>query len=48
MNGFIDINIGVFWETSVGFLKSIVLQNIVKVMLIWISKVDQNPTAFKE
>ena len=26
MGGPIDLNIGVFWETSVGFLKSVVLQ----------------------
>ena len=26
MGGTIDINVDVFWETSVGFLKSVVLQ----------------------
>ena len=26
MGGPIDMNVGVFWETSVGFLKSVVLQ----------------------
>ena len=26
MGGHIDINVGVFWEASVGFLKSVVLQ----------------------
>ena len=26
MGGAIDMNVGVFWETSVGFLKSVVLQ----------------------
>ena len=38
----IDRNVDVFWKTSAGFLKSVVLQlsqNIDKVMLIWISQV---------
>ena len=26
MGGPVDMNIGVFWETSVGFLKSVILQ----------------------
>ena len=41
----IDINIDVFWETSVGFLRSVVLQlfrNIAKVMSTWMSEVGQN------
>ena len=36
----LDMNLGVIWETSVGFLKSVVLQlfwNIAEVMSIWIS-----------
>ena len=47
----IDMNVGVFWETSVGFLKSAVLQlsqNIAKVMTIRMSKVGQNSTALKK
>ena len=35
MDGSIDMNIGMFWGTSVGFLKSVVCQflpNIAKVM----------------
>ena len=39
------MNVGLFWETSVGFLKSAVC---VKVMSIWISKIAQNSTAFKK
>ena len=30
MGGSIDMNVGVFWETSVGFLKSLVLQLFLK------------------
>ena len=30
MGGPIDMNVGVFWETSVGFLKSAVLQLLPK------------------
>ena len=51
MGGPIDMNVGVFWETSVGVPKSVVFKssrNIDKVMLIWMSKVDQNSTAFKK
>ena len=50
MGDSIDMNDGIFWETSVGFLKSVVLQlfqNIAKVKLILLSKVSQNLTAFK-
>ena len=50
MGGPIDMNIGVFWETSVGFLKSVVLQlsrNIAKVMSICVSKVDQTQLPLK-
>ena len=42
MGGSIDMNDGMFWETSMGFLKSVVLQlsqNIAKVLLTWMSKV---------
>ena len=42
MGGSIDMNVGMFWETSMGFLKSVVLQlsqNIAKVLLTWMSKV---------
>ena len=45
-----DMNVVVFWETSVGFLKSVVLQLsqiIAKVMLIWVSKVGQNSAALE-
>ena len=51
MGGPIDMNIGVFWETFVGFLKSLVLQLFPKyshVMSIWMSKVEQNFAAFKK
>ena len=51
MGGPIDMNVGVFWETSVGVPKSVVFKssrNIAKVMSIWMSKVDQNSTAFKK
>ena len=52
MGGSVDMNVGVFWETSVGFLKSAVLQlfpkKIAKFMLIWMSKVGQKPTALKK
>ena len=51
MGGSIDIIFGVFWETPVDFLKSVVLQlsrNITKVMSIWMSKIGQNLTAFKK
>ena len=47
----IDMNVGGFWETSVAFLKSLVLQfpqNIAKVMSIRMLKVEQNSTAFKK
>ena len=37
------MNVGMFWETSVGFLKS-----AVKVMTIRMSKVGQNSTALKK
>ena len=44
MGGFIDMNVGVFWETSVGFLETVAVvlqlsQSIAKIMLIWMSKV---------
>ena len=46
------MNADEFWETSAGFLKSVVLQlfprNIAKVISIWMSKVEQNSTAFKK
>ena len=44
MGGPIDINVDVFWETSVGFLKSVLF----KVMSIWMSKVAKNSTVFKK
>ena len=47
----IDMNVGVFWETSVGFLKSVVLQLFPKYSqnyaIIWMLKVGQNSTALK-
>ena len=30
MGGSIDMNVGVFWEISVGFLKNVVLQLFIK------------------
>ena len=42
MGDSIDMNVGVFWETSEGFS-----QNKAKVMLIWMSKVGENSTALK-
>ena len=51
MGGPIDIDVDVFWETSVGFLKSVVLQLFPKYIqsyIIWMSKVGQNSTAFKK
>ena len=42
MGGSIDMNVGMFWETFMGFLKSVVLQlsqTIAKVLLTWMSKV---------
>ena len=36
--GPIDMNIDEFWETSVGFLKCVVLKLFPKVMSIWMSK----------
>ena len=52
MGGPINMNVGLFWETSVGFLKSVKFlktlpRNIAKVS-IWMSKVGQNPTTFKK
>ena len=47
----IDMNVGEFWETSVGFLKVWICyfsQNTAKVMSTWMSKVGQNSTAFKK
>ena len=46
-----SINVGMFWETSVGFLKSVVLQLFqitANAMLIWISKVGKNSTGIKK
>ena len=52
IGGPIDMNFGVFLETPVDLLKSVVLQlfpkYIAKVMSIWMSKVGQNSTAFKK
>ena len=51
----IDMNVGVFWETSVGFLKSVLSkkfccfsQNIDNVLSIWMWKIGQHSTAFKK
>ena len=48
----IDMNVCVFWGTSAGSLKSVVVQlfvtNIAKVILVWMSKVGQNSTARKK
>ena len=46
----IDMNVGVFWETSVGFLKSILLQPFPKYSQSYANlsvKVGQNSTALK-
>ena len=52
MGGPIDMNVGEFWETSVSFLKRVVLEkfsrNIVKIMSTWMSKVVQNTIVFKK
>ena len=45
MGGSIDMNVGAFWETSVGFKKSVILQLLLE--SIWMSKVGRNSTAFK-
>ena len=50
MGGPIDMNADAFWETSVSFLESVVLQfpqNIAKVMSIWMSKIDEKLTGLK-
>ena len=50
MGGPIDMNADAFWETSVSFLESVVLQfpqNIAKVMSIWMSKIDEKLTGIK-
>ena len=49
----IDMNVDVFWETSVGFLKDVVLQLFPKysqsiVKLNVTVEVGQNSTAFKK
>ena len=44
----IDMNVDVFRETSVGFLKCVVLQLLAKVLSILIWKVEQNSTGFKK
>ena len=41
----IDMNVGMFWETSLGFCNF--SKKIAESMAIWMSKVDQNSTAFK-
>ena len=43
MGGPIGMNVDVFWESSLRFLKSVDLQG----MSIWMSKVEQNSTVFK-
>ena len=51
MGGPIDMNVGVFWETSVSFLKSVVLQLLPKYGQSYINlniKVDQNSTALEK
>ena len=47
----VDMNVAVLWETSVGFLKSVVLQLFPKYSQSNINlmpKVGQNSTAFKK
>ena len=46
----IDVNVGVFWETSVGFLKSVVLQLFPKCSQSYVNldvKMGQNWTTLK-
>ena len=50
MGGPIEMNVGVFWETSGGFLKSVVLQLFPKYNQSYVNlnvKSRQNSTAFK-
>ena len=50
MVGPVDMNIGVFWETSAGFLKSFLSQPFPKypeIMSIWMFKVAQNQEQLK-
>ena len=52
MGGIIDMNFGMFWETSVGFLKSVVLQFSPKYSQKYanlnVEIVGQNSTALKK
>ena len=51
LNDPIDMNVGVFWETSVGFLKSVVLQLFPKYSQSYANldvKMDQNWTTLKK
>ena len=41
----IDMNVGMFWEDSLGFRSF--SKKIAKSIAIWMWKVDQNSTAFK-
>ena len=51
MGGLIDMNVGVFWETSTGFLKKVVLQFFPKYNQSYVNfnlKIAQNSTALKK
>ena len=49
MDGSIDMNVDIFWETSVGFLKRVVSQVFLKydIMSMWMLKVAQNQGLLK-
>ena len=51
MGGPVDMNVGVFWKTFVGFLKSVALQFFPKYSQRYVNfyvKSRQNSTAFKK
>ena len=48
MGGRRNVNLSVFWEIYIGFLKGVVSQNIAKIISIWTSKVAQNSMAIKK
>ena len=49
MDSSIDMNVGMFWETSVGFLKSLISHVLPKynIMSVWMLKVAQNQGLLK-
>ena len=50
MDSSIDMNVDIFWETSVGFLKRVVSQVFLKydIMSMWMLKVAQNQGPLKK